>query len=88
VDDDRVAVDGDLWHGNAHRLRGLDRLEDLFPTNGEFWVAKIGRNVERDREVTSALETAGWRVVRLWESDVLRSPEEAADVVETALREK
>lgn len=83
-----VFVDGDFWHGNAHRLRGLDRLEDLFPTNREFWKAKIARNVERDRKVTAALKASGWRVVRLWESDVLQSPTEAADRVEAALQHR
>lgn len=57
-----VFVDGDFWHGNAHRLRGLSQLEELFPTNTDWWVAKISRNVERDREVTSELESSGWRV--------------------------
>jgi DNA mismatch endonuclease (patch repair protein) len=49
-------------------------------------VRKLRRNVERDREVTAALEADGWRVVRLWESDVLPDPAGAADVVEAALR--
>ncbi len=67
-----VFVDGDFWHGNAWRLRGLARLEDQFPTRTEFWTKKIRRNIERDREVTAALEDAGWTVVRVWESEVLR----------------
>lgn len=76
-----VFVDGDFWHGNAHKLRGLSRLEDLFPNRTDWWVAKIRRNMERDQEVTNVLTGAGWHVVRLWESDVLRSPAEAADRV-------
>ncbi len=65
-----IFVDGDFWHGNAWRLRGLQRLEDLFPTNTEFWAAKIRRNMARDAEVTKVLENDGWTVVRVWESDV------------------
>lgn len=82
-----VFVDGDFWHGNAHRVRGLRRMEDLFPTNREWWMAKIRRNVERDQEVTQALREDGWRVVRLWESEVLPDPVAAADVVIAALRD-
>jgi DNA mismatch endonuclease (patch repair protein) len=81
-----VFVDGDFWHGNAHRLRGLDSIEDLFPTNREWWTKKLRRTMERDREVTTRLEAEGWNVIRLWESDVLRNPAEAADRVQLALR--
>ncbi len=75
-----VFVDGDLWHGNPDeaRRRGRDSLADLFPTRTEWWMTKIARNVERDRAVTEALTEAGWTVVRLWESEVLADPHEAA----------
>jgi len=66
-----VFVDGDFWHGNAWRVRELDSLADLFPTNTDWWVTKIERNMERDEEVTAALKEAGWEVLRVWESDVL-----------------
>lgn len=81
-----VFVDGDFWHGNAHHRRGLARLEDLFPNNTEFWVAKIRRTMERDREVTVELRAGGWQVIRLWEEDVLEAPREAANAVERVLR--
>jgi DNA mismatch endonuclease (patch repair protein) len=81
-----VFADGDMWHGNAWRLRGLDRLEDMFPNNTEFWTKKIRRNMERDREVTAQLAERGWTVVRLWESDILADPEAAATKVLDALR--
>jgi DNA mismatch endonuclease (patch repair protein) len=81
-----VFVDGDFWHGNAWRVRGLAHFEDQFPSNQEFWVAKIRRNIQRDQEVTAALVANGWTVVRLWESEVLASPTAAADRVQGALR--
>jgi DNA mismatch endonuclease, patch repair protein len=81
-----VFADGDMWHGNAWRLRGLDRLEEMFPNNTEFWTKKIRRNIERDREVTSRLTKDGWTVVRLWESDILADPDAAASKVLEALR--
>lgn len=80
-----VFVDGDFWHGNAHRVRGLERLEDLFPSRTEWWMAKLRRNMQRDREVTKALEGSGWTVVRVWESDVLASPAGVADTVLAAI---
>lgn len=80
-----VFVDGDFWHGNSWRLRGLSSLEEQFPTRTDWWVAKISRNMQRDREVTAALENDGWRVVRLWESNVLADPVASADRVTDAL---
>ena len=72
-----VFVDGDFWHGNAWRVRELDSLADLFPTNTEWWVRKIEGNMARDEKVTNELKALGWCVVRVWESDVLANPYEA-----------
>jgi DNA mismatch endonuclease (patch repair protein) len=82
-----VFVDGDFWHGNPAewRRRGFESMEQQFPeAKRERWTAKLERNVERDREVTAALEKAGWTVVRLWESEVRANPELAADRVAAA----
>ncbi len=78
-----VFVDGDLWHGNPAewQRRRRESLADLFPTRTEWWVDKITKTVERDREVDRRLAQLGWIVVRIWENDVLRDPEAAADRV-------
>jgi DNA mismatch endonuclease (patch repair protein) len=83
-----VFVDGDMWHGNEHHRRGLATLADLFPTRTEWWVAKIERNMRRDEEVNAGLSAQGWTVVRVWESDVLRNPQQAADKVLAALNRR
>ncbi len=82
-----VFVDGDFWHGNAWRRRGLKRLEDDFNVNREFWVAKIRRNMERDQEVTQQLKASGWIVFRFWESSLRQDISGAADLVEGAIKE-
>ena len=80
-----IFIDGDFWHGNAWRVREKSSLADLFPTNTDWWVAKIERNMERDREVTSALEALGWRVMRCWESEVTRDLDRVVDSIVEAL---
>ncbi|WP_137123123.1 very short patch repair endonuclease [Segeticoccus rhizosphaerae] len=84
-----VFVDGDLWHGNPAewQRRGRDSLADLFPNRTEWWVQKIEKNVRRDREVDRELSADGWRVIRLWASDVVADPDGAARVVLRALRD-
>lgn len=83
-----VFVDGDMWHGNEHRRRGLANVADLFPTRTEWWVAKIERNIRRDQQVNAELTAQGWAVVRIWESDILRDPQQAADKVLAALNRR
>ncbi len=70
-----VFVDGDFWHGNQWRVRGLSRLEDQFdgtPNAETYWVPKIRRNMERDAEANRRLKRMGWRVIRCWESEIKR----------------
>jgi DNA mismatch endonuclease, patch repair protein len=83
-----VFVDGDMWHGREHLRRGLTSMAEMFPTNTDFWVKKITRNIERDTEVNARLRSEGWTVVRLWESDVLRSPDAAAILVQEAIERR
>lgn len=73
-----IFIDGDFWHGNAWRLRGLPNLAAMFPTRTAWWVAKIERNIQRDRAVNEQLGKAGWRVIRVWESEILADPVRAA----------
>ena len=81
-------VDGDFWHGNEWKLRGMASFDDQFQfRNGEFWRRKIMGNVARDREVTKGLKQDGWTVIRVWASEVLRDVERTAAKVERAVRE-
>lgn len=67
-----VFVDGDFWHGNQWRRRGLVALEEQFRNSEKapYWLAKIRGNMQRDADATNRLLTVGWRVLRLWESDI------------------
>ncbi|SRR6266568_1504521 len=80
----RVAVfcDGDFWHGRKLGAR-LERL--AAGHNAGYWVAKIQANAARDRRNTRALRKLGWRVLRFWESEIVRSPEKVAAEVAKAV---
>lgn len=64
-----IFCDGDFWHGRDLAAR-LARL--AAGHNAPYWVAKIRRNVERDRETDAALSALGWKVLRFWETEILR----------------
>lgn len=83
-----VFVDGDLWHGNPAewKRRGKTSFASMFPNRTEWWVAKIERNITRDRLVDQKLKDDGWRVLRLWASDVIADPDRAAETVVAAIR--
>jgi DNA mismatch endonuclease (patch repair protein) len=84
-----VFIDGDFFHGNAWRLRGFKRFEDQFNhRNSDYWRRKIEANIARDRKVSRKLQRDGWFVIRVWESDVLRSPTRVADRIERAVRRR
>lgn len=55
-----VFVDGCFWHGCRWHAQQPS-------SNIEYWEKKIMRNKLRDRQVTHALELAGWKVLRIWE---------------------
>jgi len=50
-------------------------------------VGKIERNVERDARVNADLAERGWRVVRLWEKDVVKDVDACVEVVLNAVDE-
>src|SRR3989338_3685173 len=58
-----VFIDGDFWHGFDYEVRKT-KLPD-------YWVKKIKRNIERDRKYRSTLRVQGWKVLRIWEHQVL-----------------
>ncbi len=47
-------------------------------TRTEFWLEKIGKNVERDKSNISLLLSEGWRVLLVWEC-ALRGREKLSD---------
>jgi DNA mismatch endonuclease, patch repair protein len=55
-----IFIDGDFWHGYqfAKRKKRLPK---------KYWVAKIERNIDRDRKSRLSLRRAGWDVLRVWE---------------------
>ena len=78
----KVAVfcDSEFWHGYNWEERKLD-----FKSNQDFWIPKIERNIQRDKEVTSKLEADGWTVLRFWGKDIKNNLKECADIIEKAI---
>ncbi len=80
-----VFCDGDFWHGR-HWVRLKRYLSCRH--NGKYWIAKIARNRERGRDVSRKLANAGWNVIRIWETDILRDPVASALLVDKIVRKR
>ena len=78
-----VFCDSDFWHGYDWENRN-QRIK----SNREYWVPKIERNMERDRQVTKALEDDGWLVLRFWEWQIKRQLEECISTVIDAVHQR
>lgn len=79
----KVAVfcDSEFWHGYNWEERKKD-----FKSHQEFWIPKIERNMERDKEVTEELQKQGWTVLRFWGKEIKKNADSCADIIEKAVR--
>ena len=74
-----IFVNGCFWHGHNVTLPrmsdGRSEMDDVVnsecckipKTNRDFWIAKIRRNKERDREDYKKLAAMGWHSIMVWE---------------------
>ena len=80
-----IFVNGCFWHGHLVAMPPNDSLEfrgesletvtsseccKIPATNREFWVNKILRNKERDREEQKQLAAMGWHCITVWECEL------------------
>ncbi len=78
-----VFCDSDYWHGYDWENRN-QRIK----SNRDYWVPKIERNMERDREVTAALQNEGWLVLRFWEWQIRKHLDECVEAILQAIESR
>lgn len=78
-----VFCDSEFWHGYNWEERKKD-----FKSNRDFWIPKIERNIERDKEVNEKLKCEGWKVIRFWGKEIKKETKRCADVIESAIEER
>ena len=74
-----IFVNGCFWHGHNVALPPKVKSEELIvnsecckipKSNTEFWVEKIRRNKERDKEEQRKLAAMGWHCITVWECEL------------------
>lgn len=78
-----VFCDSEFWHGY-----NWDERKNDIKSNRDFWIAKIERNIERDKEVNSKLAADGWIILRFWGNDIKKNTKTVADSIEDAVKAK
>ena len=87
-----IFINGCFWHGHNVSLtpdpspkgEGSEYIVNsecckIPKTNREFWVAKIRRNKERDKEEQRKLAEMGWHCITVWECELKPSKREAIE---------
>jgi len=75
-----IFCDGEFWHG-----KDWETKKQKLKSNREFWIAKIERNMNRDRNVDCQLQSMGWVVLHFWGKDIEKNLDGCVKVVEEAL---
>ena len=67
-----IFVNGCFWHGHNVELSVMESSEccKIPKSNRQFWVEKIRRNKERDKEDQSKLAAMGWHCITVWECEL------------------
>lgn len=78
-----VFCDGDFWHGKNWREQ-RQKLE--VGSNSGYWVKKIEYNRSRDRMNNRILKNQGWKVIRVWESSILKNSEKISQRIMKVLK--
>lgn len=75
-----IFCDSEFWHGYDWENRKKD-----FKVRQDFWIPKIERNIERDKEVTARLEQDGWIVIRFWGKEIKKNTDYCVNIIEKAV---
>ena len=73
-----VFVDGCFWHG-------CPKCYTRPKTNRKFWDKKRTDNMARDKCVGRQLRRQGWKVIRIWQHSLKKSPDACLNRIRRAL---
>ena len=77
-----IFCDSEFFHG-----KDWDSLKAKLEKgkNSGYWIKKIERNIERDRDKDKKLEMEGWTVIHFWGKDILKNTDECIKVIEETI---
>lgn len=73
-----IFINGDFWHGYR-----FSSWKHRIPK--KYWRQKITSNIARDKKRYATLRRNGWRIMKVWEHDVIKKPEKTCKAIEKFL---
>ena len=79
----KVAIfcDSEFWHGYD-----WERKKNEIKTRQDFWIPKIERNMQRDKEGNMKLSEEGWTVLRFWGTEIKKQTENCVKEIEKCIK--
>ena len=77
-----IFVNGCFWHHHYHC-----KLATVPKSHHDYWVKKIERNIERDREKDTLLRSLGWTVIHFWGKEIEKDLEGCLQTIEEMIFE-
>lgn len=74
-----IFCDGEFFHGKDWEVL-CSKLKNS--SNGDYWILKISRNIERDNEINKMLLSSGWTVIRFWGNEIKKDVGGCVSIVE------
>ena len=71
-----VFVDGEFWHGYNWEIK-----KTKIKSNRNFWIPKIERNIQRDKENNKVLRNMGFTIIRFWEHQIKKDLKVCVDII-------
>ncbi|WP_139905466.1 very short patch repair endonuclease [Clostridium thermarum] len=71
-----VFCDSEFFHGY-----NWANQKDNIKSNKEYWISKIERNMQRDKNVNKILKDNGWLVIRFWGFEIIKDVEECTQKI-------
>lgn len=75
-----IFVDGEFWHGYNWEEK-KKRIKD----NRAFWIPKIERNMQRDRENEEKLKAMGFTILRFWEAEIKKDIQACVEKIKSVI---
>lgn len=77
-----IFVDGEFFHG----FNWEERQHKIY-SNREYWIPKIERNIQRDKDVNKYLLSDGWKVIRFWSQYIKKNLSDCILIIENEIKQ-
>ncbi len=75
-----IFCDSEFWHGY-----NFEENKSKIHKHLQYWIPKIERNIERDKEVNKYLQNHGYIVLRFWGNEINKDLDSCVNKIEEAL---